>query len=361
MIDALAQALGYGATDPAFWMPLVLMGLLYLVIIAAAVLDGFDIGVGCLVLFAPLQLRGRMLELLSPWRDANEFWLFLGLGLFVAAFPGAVGAIMGQLYLPLALLSLGVLLRSISFEMRLRAPRPRQSRWMGGFAAGSLCTALAHGMLLGQIVMPLEDAPDFIWFMVFMGICVFAAYCMLGAGWLIMREGGALRARAVFWGRRAIRWMAAGAVGLTIMLAFANTGVFLKWSDGQHPLAVPILWASLLICFVSTEMCLQRMINSSFRNTALPFSMTLAIFLIVLGGLGYSFFPFLVLDNITIWDAAASVPSLTLVLYCAVIALLAALVFNIRVYWRMFGLSKRPEPPAYPGHAVKQGAGEPKS
>src|SRR3546814_18251760 len=69
------------------------------------------------------DLRPRMLSLLSPWRDANEFWLFLGLGLFVAAFPNAWGSVMGELYLPLCVLTLGVLLRSVSFELRRSAAR----------------------------------------------------------------------------------------------------------------------------------------------------------------------------------------------------------------------------------------------
>lgn len=349
MIDALAAALGFGVQDPSFWMPLVFMALFFTIIVAAAILDGFDIGVGCLLLIAPVHLRARMLGLLSPWRDANEFWLFLGLGLFMTAFPGAWGSIMGKLYLPLALLGLGVLLRSVSFEMRLRSPRPLQSRWLNGFALGSLLTSLSHGFLLAQIVVSYRTEPGYLWFTLFLGLCAFAAYCLLGASWLMMRVGGELRARSVMWGRRAVRWTAAGAVGVTVVLAFANAGIFLKWSSGPHAVVVPALWSVLLICFVSTEMCLQRMIHSSYRNTALPFCMTLLVFLVILGGLGYSFFPYLVLDDLTIWDAAASVPSLRLVLSCVIIVLPVALIFNLRVYWHMFGLSRAPEPPDFHG------------
>src|SRR5690606_1521934 len=111
MTDTLATALGLSAQDPSFWMPLVFMALLFTIIAAGTILDGFDIGVGCLALFAPASSRQRMLSLLSPWRDANEFWLFLGLGLFICAFPKAGGPVMGRLYLPLCLLGLGVLLR----------------------------------------------------------------------------------------------------------------------------------------------------------------------------------------------------------------------------------------------------------
>jgi cytochrome bd ubiquinol oxidase subunit II len=347
MISPLAAALGLSPHDPTFWMPLVFMALFFAIIVAGTVLDGFDIGVGCLALFAPSDLRPRMLSLLSPWRDANEFWLFLGMGLFVAAFPKAWGIVMSELYLPLCVLALGVLLRSVSFELRLRAPLEQQARWLTGFAIGSVVTALAHGFLLAQVVVTYQTQSGDIWFSVFLALCAVAAYCLLGAAWLIMRVAGELRARAVMWGRRAVRWAAAGAVGVSVVLAFANAGVFLKWSDGPQWPTVIMLWTALLICFVSIEMCLQRMINSSYRTTALPFVLTLLVFLIILGGLGYSFFPYLVLDNITIWDAAASVDSLRLVLSGTIIALPVALIFNIWVYWRMFGLSIAPTPPAF--------------
>lgn len=349
MIEALAIALGLSAQDPFFWMPLVFMLLFFAIIVAGTVLDGFDIGVGCLTLFAPKESRQRMLSLLSPWRDANEFWLFLGLGLFVSVFPKAAGSIMGQLYLPLCLLGLGVLLRSAAFEIRLRAPKALQKRWLAGFGIGSLLTAFSHGLLLAQIVVSYHSEPGYIWFSLFVGLCAVAAYCLLGSSWLIMRVAGELRARAVMWGRRAVRWSAAGAVAVSVVLAFANPGVFLKWSDGPHWQIVVTMWGMLLVCFVSVEMCLQRMINSSYRTTALPFFMTLLIFMTVLGGLGYSFFPYLVLDEITLWDAAASVDSMWLVLSATIIALPVAVIFNIWVYWRMFGLSIPPTPPNFDG------------
>jgi cytochrome bd ubiquinol oxidase subunit II len=347
MIESLTAALGLSTQDPAFWMPLAFMGLLFAIIVAGTVLDGFDIGVGCLALFAPTRLRARMLSLLSPWRDANEFWLFLGMGLFVAAFPHAWGSVMGELYIPLSLLASGVLLRSASFELRLRSPIDMQPRWLSGFALGSLITAVAHGLLLAQLVISYQTQWGYEWFSLFMAVCAVAAYCLLGAAWLIMRVGGELRARAVMWARHAVRWTAAGAVAVSVVLAFANTGVFLRWSEGFHLSVILALWFCILISFVSIEMCLQRMINHSYRTTGLPFVLTVFVFLVTLGGLGYSFFPYLVLDNITIWDAAASVASLQLILSASIIALPVALIFNIWVYWGMLGLSKPRQPPAY--------------
>uniref|UniRef100_UPI003341A61E cytochrome d ubiquinol oxidase subunit II n=1 Tax=Castellaniella defragrans TaxID=75697 RepID=UPI003341A61E len=349
MIESLAAILGLGAQDPAFWMPLAFAAVFFVIIVAGVVLDGFDIGVGCLSLVAPRALRPRMLSLLSPWRDANEFWMFLGIGLFAAAFPYAWPDTLGRLYVPLSLLALGTLLRSTCFELRLRAPVEFQGRWQAGFGLGSLLTAFAHGALLARIVVGYESGPGYTGFAIMMGGCTVAAYGLLGATWLMMREAGELRARAVAWARRAIRWTAVAAIGVSVVLDFSNAGVFLKWGDRTHGWVVGIIWAGLLACFVLGEMTLQRMISHSYRASAVPFCLVLALFLVILGGLGYSFFPYLVLDEVTIWDAAAPVDTLRLGLSATVIALPVALIFNLWVYWRMFGRSKPPEPPSFPG------------
>lgn len=347
MITDLALALGVSATDPAFWLPLVFLGLLFITIIAGTLLDGFDIGVGCLSLVAPESLRPRMMALLSPWRDANEFWLFLGLGVFALVFPHAWGSVMGQLHLPLMLLALGVMARSLCFELRLRAPAEQQPWWQLGFAVGSLITAFSHGLLLAKVVINYQSGTGYNWFIWFMGFCAVAAYVLLGAAWLVMRETGELRIRAVLWGRRAVRWFAAGAIAASVVLALANPGVLLKWSEGAPPLAVLALWVSILLGFVIIEMNLQRLINESVRSTVLPFLLTLIIFLAVLIGLAFSLFPFLVLDQITIWDAAADQTTLVLLWNISLIALPFLVLFTIWVYWRMFGVSRPPTPPDF--------------
>lgn len=349
MINTLTGALGLSMYDAAFWMPLVMVALFFAVVAAGVVLDGFDIGVGCLLPFAPAESRPRMLALLSPWRDANEFWLLLGLGLLVTSFPHAWGAIMGALYLPLSLLAAGVLLRSASFELRLRAPKEWQRFWLTGFMAGSWLTAVSHGLILCKVVTAYASGPVYVALGLFFALCALAAYGLLGAAWLIMREAGDLRMRAVMWSRRFVRWTAAGIIATSLILFLANTGVFLKWGTVPDVSLVAIVWGALLLCFVVLELLLQRLIYKSARITALPFILVLLIFFIVLSGLAYSFFPYLILDDVTIWDAAASTSSLRLVLSASIIALPVAIIFNVWVYWGMFGLSRPPEPPRFSG------------
>lgn len=347
MIQSLAAALGFIPTDPIFWLPLVFLGLLFITLLAGTILDGFDLGVGCLSLVAPEALRPRMMSLLSPWRDANEFWLFLGIAVFAVAFPSGWGEVMGKLYFPLMLLALGVMTRSICFELRLRAAAEAQPWWQLGFAIGSVMTAFAHGYLLAKVIVNYETGTGYSWFFWFMGFCAVAAYVLLGAAWLVMREEGELRIRAVIWGRRAVRWFAAGAVAASVVLALANPGVLLKWSDGTPRLAVLSLWVLILLGFVLIEMNLQRLVNSSVRGTVLPFILTLAIFVAVLVGLAFSFFPFLILDYMTIWDAAADKETLQLLWKISLFSLPVLVIFTFWVYWRMFGLSRPPTPPNF--------------
>ena len=347
MIDTLTGALGLDMADAAFWMPLAMVALLFVVTVAGVVLDGFDIGVGCLLPFAAERHRSRMLGLLSPWRDANELWLLLGLGLLVGAFPHAWGPVMGAMYLPLSLLGVGVLLRSASFEFRLRSPQEWQRVWLIAFSLGSWMTAASHGLILSKAVTAFASGVVYDALGLYFALCALASYSLLGAAWLVMREPGALREQALRWARLLVRIVAAGVVAVSLILFLANTGVFLKWGSLPDPALVLGVWGVLLFCFITLEMLLPRLSGDSARLTALPFVLVLLIFIIVLSGLIYSFFPYLVLDDVTIWDAVGSIASLRLVFYASLVALPVALVFNIWVYWGMFGRSRPPEAPEF--------------
>ena len=72
MIAMLAASQGLNPDDPSFWMPLAFMALLFVVIAAGVCWTASTWAwASCL---APAEERGRMMSLLSPWRDANEFW-----------------------------------------------------------------------------------------------------------------------------------------------------------------------------------------------------------------------------------------------------------------------------------------------
>ncbi len=347
MIDTLVKLLGISAHDPAFWMPLVFFVVLYTLLAACVMLDGFDIGVGCLALFASQRRRERMMGLLAPWRDANGYWLLLCLIVFLAAFPLAWFSLFGQLYAPLSLLGAGVALRMAAFEFRLRAPVAEQPFWSRAFGVGSCMTALAYGWLLAFLVVTVDEGVGFVVFSVFVTLCGFAAFCLLGASWLIMRQPGSLRVAAAVWGRLSVRWAAAGAVAISAALALGNPAVLLKWGGDMHWPMLLGMWMLLLVCLVALELVMRRLSRGRKAPAWLPFVLVRLICLAVLGGIGYSFFPYLVLDDLTVWDAFASLDVAPLLLSALIVASPVVIVFNTWVYWNMFGETRPPEPPPF--------------
>ncbi len=136
-------------------LPLIFAGLMGLSILIYVCLDGFDLGIGILFPFASPDERDLMVASIGPFWDANETWLVLAIGILLVAFPVAHGAILTQLYLPVTLMLIGLILRGVAFEFRAKAPVGHKGVWDTAFWAGSVISALSQGFMLGLYVMGL--------------------------------------------------------------------------------------------------------------------------------------------------------------------------------------------------------------
>jgi cytochrome d ubiquinol oxidase subunit II len=68
----------------------------------------------------------------------------------------------------------------------------------------------------------------------------------------------------------------------------------------------------------------------------LPFLITVVVYVFCFCGLAFSFYPYVVPGELTIWDAASAPESLRFILYGALIVIpciLAYTVFSYRVFW----------------------------
>src|SRR6476469_9744031 len=97
---------------------LVFAALLGVAILAYVMLDGYDLGVGMLMPAAEREEHDTMIASIGPFWDANETWLVLGVGLLLVAFPLAHGEVLTALYLPVAAMLVGLMLRGVAFELR---------------------------------------------------------------------------------------------------------------------------------------------------------------------------------------------------------------------------------------------------
>ena len=318
------------------WLPLIFMGLMALAMLVYVVLDGYDLGVGMLVPFADNPGKDRMVASIGPFWDANETWLVLGVGLLLVAFPVAHGVILGALYLPVLVMLLGLILRGVAFDFRAKAHDEHRVLWNAAFSVGSLAAALAQGYMVGRYVVGFEPGLVPVVFAAFIGLCLAAGYTLLGATWLLLKMEGPLVRQAAGWGWWALWLTGLGIAAVSVATPFVSPRIFEKWFALPNfflLMPVPLLTAGL---FAMCESNLRRIRRGGKGRDWVPFAAAIGMFVLAFCGLAYSVYPYLVIDQIEFWDAAAAPGSLKIILVGALVTLpmiIGYTIFAYRVFW----------------------------
>jgi cytochrome d ubiquinol oxidase subunit II len=289
--------------------------------------------------------KDTMVSSIGPFWDANETWLVLGIGILLVAFPQAHGVVLSSLYLPVALMLIGLILRGVAFDFRVKARDAHRPLWNRLFSAGSALAAAAQGFMLGKYITGFSGGLAANAFAVLTAVCVPALYALLGAGWLLIKTQGALQLKAVYWARRSWWGALAGFVAVSAASPLVSERIFEKWFALPFvvllaPLPVVAL-ALLLIAARSLGRLPTRLGQGNEYGIWVPFGCTIGVILIGFYGLAYSLFPYLVVERITIWDAASAPQSLLIILVGALVVLPAILGYTIYVY-RVFRGKARP-------------------
>lgn len=317
-------------------LPLIFAGLMGLSILIYVVLDGFDLGVGILFAAANDDEKDDMIAGIGPFWDANETWLVLAVGLLLVAFPIAHGTILTALYLPVFVLLFGLILRGVAFDFRAKVPPRRKSRWNLSFFAGSLIASLAQGYMLGVYVLGLQPGWPVVAFGALVALCLSAAYAAMGAAWLIYKSEGALQEKAVRWLRYALVFTALGMAAVSLATPFASPRIFDKWfalPDLFWLLPLPVISGALFLWLFWLTF---RLPAPGDLHSLKPFLILAAIFALGFAGLAYSFYPFVVPDSLTIWEAAAAPESLGIILVGTAFVLPVIIGYTFYAY-RVFG------------------------
>lgn len=308
-------------TGAEFYLPIVFMAVMGLAMFIYAVLDGYDLGIGMLFAGSSDAERNVMLAAIGPFWDANETWLVMGVGVLLVAFPMAHGVILSALYLPVMVMLVGLILRGVAFDFRAKAHADNKRSWDRAFCAGSLMASFAQGFMLGQYIIGFGYHLEGVLFSALIGACVCAGYILIGACWLILKTDGALQKRAVRWARRA--WLGTG-IGIVLVSAttpLVSPRIFEKWFTLQNIIGLLPIPFFTMVLFFAMLWLLKRMPLPQDRYAYMPFVLTVGMFLLCFNGLAYSFFPFIVPERMTIWQAAAAVESLWVIFAGAALVL----------------------------------------
>ncbi len=318
--------------DPTIWLPIAFATLMGVSILIYVVLDGYDLGVGVLFPFATPDDKDRMIASIGPFWDANETWLVLAVGLLLVAFPWAHGVILTAFYMPVALMLLGLILRGVAFEFRAKAPASHKPWWNGAFFAGSLMTALCQGFMLGLYIMGLEWTWPNVAFAVLTAICLTTGYAFIGSAWLMIKTEGTLQQKAVAWARRGQWGVLAGIAAVSLASPLVSPRIFDKW------FAVPEVFILAPLPIVSIAllgviwMSLRHLPDAADRWTWIPFVATMFLFALAFAGLAYSFYPYVVPERLTIYEAASAPESLFVILIGALVVLPMIAGYTVLAY-----------------------------
>ena len=314
-----------------------------------AILDGFDLGVGVLHLFAKKDEHRRlMLNSIGPVWDGNEVWLVTGGGALFAAFPEVYATVFSGFYNAFILLLFALIFRAVAIEFRSKQPMAWwRVLWDASFSLASVLAAFLMGVAFGNVVwgVPLDSGREFAGvfldllnpFALLVGVTTVALFTMHGAIYVVLKTEGDLRDAARRWATRSMIFFAACyavVTAATLLYLPHMTRFFHEY---------PVLWGVPLMTLLAVVSIFRELRRG--RDFAAFLSSCAAIAgLMALVGIGM--FPNLVLArpdpslSLTVFNAASSPKTLKIMLIIAAIGVPLVLAYTTSIYYIFRGKTK---------------------
>jgi cytochrome d ubiquinol oxidase subunit II len=316
----------------------VLIGVL---IAGYAVLDGFDLGVGVLHLFARAEdERRRHIAAIGPVWDGNEVWLLTGGGALFAAFPLVYATVFSGFYLALMLLLVALIARAVALEFRGAVGAPGWRRaWDWAFGLGSLVPALLFGVAVGNVLrgVELEAGARYTGtflgllnpYSLLVGLVSLALFVLHGALYLRLKTEGALADRLA-------RWVMPLWVAFVVLYAAATVA---SVATAPHLFTVlpgrPLFWVFMAV--LVGALAAIPLLNRAGRSRA-AFLASAAMIVAMIGEGAVSLYPRLVpsrlgLDHsLTIYNASSTPRTLGVMLVIALIGMPLVIAYTAIIY-----------------------------
>ena len=320
--------------------------LLGILLTGYGVLDGFDLGVGILHLFAKEDADRRIfLNSIGPLWDGNEVWLVTFAGALFAAFPNAYALAFSGFYLLIMAILCALIFRAVSIEFRSK----RQSKlwrnfWDISFCFSSTLATFLFGVIVGHLFIgvPVDGSMEFTgrladhfkFFPVLTGLLAVSAAAMHGSIFLYLKTEGALRIKISHW-----IW---NTYSLFLTFYMITTIVTLI----KVPTAIanlekmPILWSVVVLNVIAIasipRMLILKKPGWAFVGSMCTLSALAALF-------GIAIYPNLIVSSLNpayslnIYNAASSQSTLGIMFIIACLGIPFVLAYTVIVYWVFHG------------------------
>jgi cytochrome d ubiquinol oxidase subunit II len=307
-----------------------------------AILDGFDLGVGILHLFAREDRERRVfLNSIGPLWDGNEVWLVTFGGALFAAFPHAYATVFSGFYLAFMFLLFALIFRAVSIEFRSKLESPAwRGAWDASFSVSSAVATLLFGVAVGNSIQGMPIGPDMEYagsffdllrpYPILVGVFAVSLFAMHGSIYLYLKTEGDLQKRVRGW-----MWHTFG----VFLVLYLLTTIFTLTA---HPGAIanfrtiPFAWAVVVLNVLAIAN-IPRAIYLGRPGYAFLSSAATIAALVFLFGIGL--FPNLVVSslnpewNLNIYNAASSQKTLGIMRIIAFIGMPFVLAYTAVIYW----------------------------
>jgi len=313
------------------------------------VLDGFDLGVGILYLFARKDEDRRVfLNAIGPLWDGNEVWLVTFAGALFAAFPNAYALVLSGFYLVVMSVLFAIIFRAVSIEFRSKQHYSWwRNFWDICFCLSSTAATFLFGVMVGQMFVGMPIGPDmqfkgalvthFTPFSILTGLFAVAAAAMHGSIFLYLKTEGELQKKIQRW-----MWTSFGVFLTFYMFTTIVTLVYVRQAVHNF-LSMPWLW----LVVVANVLAIANIPRAIYlRKPGYAFISSMCVLTALAALFGAAMYPNIIVSsidrayNLNIYNAASSQKTLGIMFFIACLGLPFMGAYTAIVYWVFRGKVK---------------------
>lgn len=308
-----------------------------------AILDGFDLGVGALHIFARTDTERRIfMNSIGPVWDGNEVWLVTFGGALFAAFPNAYAAAFSGFYLAFMLLLFALIFRAVAMEFRSKHESRRwRSFWDYAFWLASSVAAILFGVAVGNMMQGIPLGADMEYqgtffdllrpYPIMVGLMTLVMFAMHGSIYLYLKTEGETQDRIRHWIWGTFGVFLVFYMLTTIFTLVAVPSAIRNFTD--YPWAWVLVVLNVLAIANIPRAIYKEMPAYAFLSSACTIAALIFLF-------GFALFPNLVTssldtarNSLNVYNAASSPKTLGIMRIIAFLGMPFVIAYTVAIYW----------------------------
>ncbi|MBR2179525.1 MAG: cytochrome d ubiquinol oxidase subunit II [Selenomonadaceae bacterium] len=249
------------------------------------ILEGFDYGVGMLLIGKNDEERSMLIRSIGPVWDGNEVWMITAGGALFAAFPHVYATMFSTFYIALFLMLMALILRGVAFELRGKHPSSDWRKlWDWAIIFGSTVPAILWGVAMTNLLkgLPIDSQMHYLGgffdllspYTLLAGITFAAIFLYHGANFLMLKLGDGRLLLNIK--TKAFKF---GIIALLLGVAFiAATVISFGVSAGLTPIFIGAACLIYSICSFKRECFKCSFIASTLSIAAITVGLFTALF-----------------------------------------------------------------------------------